>query len=183
MTRGPKPIPVPPAVLAGAAATLAAVPGATLAGVAKAVGVGLDRLSRELKKDPDVSTERIRTNPDRSAEVTARAHEAVSRAQTELAGPDLPTVAEASERVAGALAVDVTSRVLARHRKEWDVPRGLLAEAVKARASKGTQEAFDMAKLAKISAETLTLVQMGECRAHGIKSGDVGPVIEVERDE
>lgn len=175
--------PIPPAVVAGAAATLAAVPGASVPLVAEALGETHSRLRSALKKDPTVSTDPIRHQSAKAAEVTARAHEAVSRAQTELSGPELPSVGAVAERVAGTMAVDVATKVLTRHRKEWDVPRGLLGEAVQARTSMGTQEAFERAKLAKIAAETLTLVQMGECRAYGIKSGDVGPVIEVERDE
>jgi hypothetical protein len=175
--------PIDPAILAGAAATLAAVPGATMSNVGEAVGVNHQRLGKRIREVHGLSTNPLRMNDAKSAAITDAAHEAVNRAQVELAGPDMPTVAEAAERVAGAMAVDVTTRVLTRHRKEWEVPRGLLAEAVKARGSKGTQEAFDMAKLAKISAETLTLVQQGECRAFGIKAGEVGPVIEVERDE
>lgn len=166
---------LPPAVLAGAAATLAAVPGATAANVADAMGVSLGVLRRRLHDNPDLNTKPLRTMDAKAAEIAARAHQAASLAAAELAGPDLPTVAVAADRAAVTVAVDLTSRVLERHRKEWEVPRGLLGEAVKARD-------FERAKLAKISAETLTLVQQGERTAHGIKSGDIAPVIEIERE-
>lgn len=179
----PRRIDVPPATLAGAAATLAAVPGATVPNVAEALGLSTATLTRRLRDNPDLNTRPLRTMDSRAAEIAAHAKRAADLAATELAGPDLPTVAQASDRAAVTVAVDVTQRVLERHRKEWEVPRGLLAEAVKARSTKGTQEAFDMAKLAKISAETLTLVQSGERTAHGIKSGEISPVIEIERDE
>jgi predicted transcriptional regulator len=165
--------PVPPAVVAGAAATLAAVPGATVPKVAEALGMTPDRLRRAIKADPAVSTDPLRTQTAAAGEIAARAHQAVNLAQTELAGPDLPTVGEAAAKVAGVVAVDVTQRVLARHRDEWKVPRGLLGEAVKARD-------FEKAKLARIVADTLTLVQQGERTAHGIKAGDIGTVVEID---
>lgn len=185
----PRPIEVPPAVLAGAAATLAAVPGATVPKVAEALGLSPATLTRRLRDNPDLNTTPLRAMDSRAAEIAARAKQAADLAATELAGPDLPTVAQASDRAAVTVAVDVTQRVLERHRKEWEVPRGLLAEALNRRKGPGgvatnetTSAAFEAMKLAKISAETLTLVQQGERTAHGIKAGDVPTTIEIERE-
>jgi len=70
------------------------------------------------------------------------------------------------------------AQVLDRHRKEWSAPRKIAYEAVQ----KGD---FERAKLAKITAETLKLIQDGECRAYGItqeaRGGDARTVVVVER--
>lgn len=91
---------------------------------------------------------------------------------------DEVAAAEAAREVAADFAVDVRAQVLDRHRKEWAAPRKIAYDAI----AKGD---FERAKLAKISAETLTLIQAGECRAYGIKPDDKGDgrtVVVVERD-
>lgn len=70
--------------------------------------------------------------------------------------------------------------LLARHREEWKVPRGLASEAVKMRTA-DPSKSFERAKLAKITAEALTLVQNGERRAHGIDRADGDHTLIVER--
>lgn len=73
--------------------------------------------------------------------------------------------------------------LMSRHRQEWIGPRSLAYQAMKLGAQKGRlEEAFTLAKLAKISAETLTLVQRGELASHGIKPGDGdGQMVVIER--
>lgn len=87
-------------------------------------------------------------------------------------------VQEAAKEAATGFAVDVRAQVLDRHRKEWAAPRKIAYDAVQ----KGD---FERAKLAKITAETLTLIQSGECRAYGInheaRAGDAQTVVVVER--
>lgn len=82
-------------------------------------------------------------------------------------------------------AVDVRAQVLDRHRKEWAAPRKIAYEALKKGSQGQIPEAFEMAKLAKISSETLSLIQMGECRAYGIspesRSADDRTVVVVQR--
>lgn len=56
-----------------------------------------------------------------------------------------------------------------RHQQEWLGPRTLAYQAMKLGQKGRVDEAFILAKLAKISAETLTIVQAGEGRAHGMK--------------
>ncbi|BCP56255.1 hypothetical protein K32_48720 [Kaistia sp. 32K] len=72
--------------------------------------------------------------------------------------------------------------VLERHRKEWSAPRGLSAEALRLR-DREPMKAFERAKLAKITAETLKLVQDGERQALGLDLVDQpkGIVAVVER--
>lgn len=91
---------------------------------------------------------------------------------------DEAAAAEAAKEVASEFAVDVRAQVIDRHRKEWSAPRKIAYEAVQ----KGD---FERAKLAKITAETLTLIQSGECRAYGIsqeaRGADGQTVVVVER--
>jgi hypothetical protein len=85
---------------------------------------------------------------------------------------------EAAREAATEFAVDVRANVLERHRKEWAAPRKIAYEAVQ-------RGDFERAKLAKITAETLTLIQGGECRAYGInheaRAADGQTVVVVER--
>ena len=63
------------------------------------------------------------------------------------------------------IAVDLRTELLGRHRKEWDEVRRLFYRSVKeAENSFG----FETAKFAKISAETIELIQRGETRAWGL---------------
>lgn len=66
-----------------------------------------------------------------------------------------------------------------RHQQEWLAPRTLAYQAMKLGQKGRVEEAFTLAKLAKISAETLTIIQSGEGRAHGMKSaeGDGAPIV------
>lgn len=87
---------------------------------------------------------------------------------------------EVSKELSVKHAVDIRAGILDRHRKEWSAPRRLIYEAVQKRD-------FDLAKLAKITSETLQIVQVGECRAFGLdmasRSQDGGTVVLIERDE
>jgi hypothetical protein len=63
------------------------------------------------------------------------------------------------------IAVDLRTELLGRHRKEWDEVRRLFYRSLKeAESARG----FEAAKFAKISAETLELIQRGETRAWGL---------------
>ena len=70
--------------------------------------------------------------------------------------------------------------LLARHRKEWNVPRTLSVQAMQLAAT-DPMRAFERAKLAKITSENLTLVQNGERKAHGIDKADGNHTVVVER--
>lgn len=86
--------------------------------------------------------------------------------------------AEAAREVSTDHAVGIRAAVLDRHRKEWAAPRKLAYESV-------TKRDFELAKLAKITAETLQIVQVGECRAFGLdhasRGNDGGTVVLIER--
>lgn len=91
---------------------------------------------------------------------------------------------EAAKELSTQHAVDIRAAVLDRHRKEWSAPRKLAYDAI-AKANTNPAEAFERAKLAKITAETLQIVQVGECRAFGLdqtaRGADGGTVVVVER--
>lgn len=74
-------------------------------------------------------------------------------------------------------------QLLKRHRDEWAAPRAMSIEAVRMRDSDPIR-AMERAKLAKITSETLKIVQDGERKAHGLDVGvDVpqGHVVVIER--
>lgn len=70
--------------------------------------------------------------------------------------------------------------LLARHKAEWSTPRGMAAEAVRMRESQ-PGKAFERAKMAKILSESLTLIQAGERKAHGIDKPDGNHTVVLER--
>ncbi|WP_158702917.1 hypothetical protein [Melaminivora suipulveris] len=66
-------------------------------------------------------------------------------------------------------AADVRAAILDRHRREWDTV-GVLVEEAHARRGADPADAFNRMKLAKITAETITLRQVGERRAWGMET-------------
>lgn len=107
----------------------------------------------------------------RQADMSERAHAAADTYKGQLSelGPEITTEQQqqAMTEAAEETAVQLRAKVLERHRKEWNIPRTLVNEAVKARN-------FDKAKLAKITSETLKIVQDAERKAWGIDSGPDG---------
>lgn len=73
-------------------------------------------------------------------------------------------------------------QLLKRHREEWVAPRAMVGEAVRLRVT-DPFKAMERAKLAKIAAETLKIVQDGERKSHGLDVGDIpqGHVVVIER--
>lgn len=152
-------------------------PGATCESVAAEVGVPVGTVRRW--KAEGGWRPAVKKLPELSARAGALA-DSFKVKMSELGKPmdDEVAAAEASREVATEFAVDVRAQVLDRHRKEWAAPRKIAYDAI----HRGD---FERAKLAKISAETLTLIQAGECRAYGIKPDDKGDgrtVVVVERD-
>ena len=81
--------------------------------------------------------------------------------------PDTNTLHCGPQPSAGAeeVAVDLRAELLDRHRKEWGEVRRLFCRSLKeAENARG----FEVAKFAKISAETVELIQRGETRAWGL---------------
>lgn len=129
--------------------------------------------AEQLAAAADLSRDPAESAAQEPAEPAARHDEVI-------AGPpvEIQTAAEAV-----AAADKVREAVLERHRKEWSAPRGLSAEALRLRDSE-PMKAFERAKLAKITAETLKLIQDGERQALGLDTKDnpKGHVVVIERD-
>jgi len=110
--------------------------------------------------------------------MTPEAAELADRASTQiiLAGeePTPEELEQASHKVTRDHGEEMRAQLLARHRKEWQIPRVLSAEAVKDRN-------FEKAKLAKITAETLKILQDGERKAWGLDNGEASTTVVIER--
>lgn len=80
--------------------------------------------------------------------------------------------------VVAATAVELRAKVIERHRKEWDGARNNIYKAIQ-------NSDFDKAKLGKITAEALKIIQDGERKAWGFdKDEDKGQmVVVVKREE
>lgn len=87
------------------------------------------------------------------------------------------TTANISAVVAGT-AVELRAKVIERHRKEWDGARNNIYKAIQ-------NSDFEKAKLGKITAEALKIIQDGERKAWGFdKDEDKGQmVVVVKREE
>ena len=169
--------------MAAARALFEGVPGTTIDSVAAEVGV-TPYWIRVWKRRGSWS-KRVSASPQVSARAGALADTFKVR-MSELGKPldDSVAAQEAAREVAEGHAVRVRAEVLDRHRKEWSAPRKIAYEAMQEGAKGDVAGAFERAKLAKITAETLTLIQAGECRAFGItpeaKGADTTVVV-VER--
>jgi hypothetical protein len=78
---------------------------------------------------------------------------------------DSGVAAQSTPHPAEGIAVDLRTELLERHRREWGAARRLLYRSlVESEKAIG----FDVAKFAKITAETIELIQRGEARAWGL---------------
>lgn len=84
---------------------------------------------------------------------------------------------EAMVQTAQEFAVAERAKILDRHRREWGAVRNLLYDSVKGR------QFADISKLAKISAETLAIIQANERKAWGLKDEEqpTGVTIVIDR--
>lgn len=102
-------------------------------------------------------------------EITARAQAAADKIRT--AVTDLGPTADEEVRKAVVTqlrtdaAVDQRATVLARHRSEWNIVRGLVSEAVRSRDPVRAKLAVDVGR-------ALDLTQRGEARAWGLDAGE-----------
>jgi hypothetical protein len=158
-------------------------PGFTCADVAKATAVPLGTIKR-WKAEASADGRPWKPVPRNSPQLSERAGALANTFRMkmeELGKPldDKVAVAEAERSTSLEVAVEVRAAVLDRHRKEWSAPRRLSYEAIQKRD-------FELAKLAKITSETLMLIQNGECRAFGLdakaRGGEGGTVVVIERE-
>lgn len=158
----------------------------SFADVGKVIGVSKQIVARKAKKE---GWEKVSNQEDlaRRAYDKADAMALSSPAQSSESvteGPRAPAItlpADAPEgdapyppAVVADTATDLRAKVLDRHRREWPMVRN---EAYKAIREKN----FDLAKGAKIAAETLKIIQEGERKAWGLdaKEGDGNSVVKV----
>lgn len=69
-----------------------------------------------------------------------------------------------ADEITAEFAAAARAELMEKHQKEWNAPRQLAYEAIQTRN-------FDLAKLAKITSETLTNTQNGERKAWGLDKG------------
>lgn len=141
------------------------------------------RLLKQRSRDDGWRKRQETANGGQTADAEAVA-EAFKTAPPPETTTDKAVVVETANHV-GAPMPSVIDEVLERHRREWAAPRGLSAEALRLRES-NPSKAFERAKMAKITAETLKLVQDGERKAYGIDAGvdlPAGSVVVIERGE
>ncbi|EPD5623964.1 terminase gpP N-terminus-related DNA-binding protein [Klebsiella pneumoniae] len=136
----------------------------TIKQVAEEIGMSSRTVERWSAAD---GWQRIKTTP----ELSERAHRVASRLA------EIPEDAKPEERaksveaVTEQQAVDERAELLVRHRREWQVTRALLAEAVRERSN-------DKAKMAKVVAETTAITQKGERLAWGLDT-EAGTKVQV----
>lgn len=112
--------------------------------------------------------------------MTAEAHRIADRVSAVITPLELDPVpapaaiAEAQRVVTRDEGAERRAKVIERHRDEWRIVRGLSAEAVQGRD-------FEKAKLAKITGETLKLLQDGERKAWGLDVGENAPPVVIDR--
>lgn len=180
---------------AAARALFESVPNAKFPDIARQVGVQPAQVKRWREEDaaaglpwraahqwardqlpPEVQALVDRFRAANPTELGPHAEEARTEAETE---------ARAVAAFAAAVTEEAKQEVQRRHREEWLGPRALAYQAMAIGKKGNVAGAFELAKLAKISAETLTLVQAGECKAYGIdaasRGGDGAPIVVVER--
>ncbi len=81
--------------------------------------------------------------------------------QANVSADHMKKIVEAATKAAEEQAVDARAEVIARHRNEWEDHKVLLNTAIE-------KADFDKAKLAKITAETTMIRQVGERKAWGL---------------
>lgn len=110
------------------------------------------------------------------AELVADIRETQAEAQAQA-----QAVVDAQEAGVVEVQPGVNAELLKRHRQEWVGPRALVYQAIKLGQKGNVEGALAMAKLGKMSAEALTLVQAGERQAHGVRPGEDGATVVIER--
>lgn len=175
-----------PDARAAARAIYEATPGATCGLVFQELGGKVPESTLRRWKAEDGWKSVARTVTDLPARAAALANSFKVR-MSELGKPLSDEVAakEAAQEVSTQHAVEIRAAVLDRHRREWSAPRKIIYDAIQKSAKGDVVGGFEMAKLGKITAETLQIVQVGECRAFGLneaaRGADGGTVVVIDR--
>lgn len=143
-------------------------PGATFKSIAAETGISWRGLEERSKKDGGWA-KRSLLPPSGMNEA---AQQVADRYTGKLAdyGDDITAEQKQAAVVetAAEVAIDMRAQLLDRHRKEWGAIRQLVYRNLKAGEFNG------QCKLAKISAETLQIVQSNERKAYGLDKGGDG---------
>lgn len=143
-------------------------PGATFKSIAAETGISWRGLEERSKKDGGWA-KRSLLPPSGMNEA---AQQVADRYTGKLAdyGDDITAEHKQAAVVetAAEVAIDMRAQLLDRHRKEWSAIRQLVYRNLRA------GEFSDQCKLAKISAETLQIVQSNERKAYGLDKGGDG---------
>ena len=138
--------------------------GASLGAVADMLGVHPSHVSKRAKRedwgDGTDSTEAIRRR------ALERSH--------------LEGITDRTKNVLLDVAAERLVGIVHRHRREWEQVVALRQEALSGRAE-DPKEAFERAKLAKITAEMTAIQQTGERRAWGLDKAEGEHTITIER--
>ena len=173
---------------AAARAIYEGTPGMTIARLEEELGHKVAQGTLRRWKSEETWVPAARTVPD----LAGRAGQLANTFKVKMAELGKPlsdevAAAEVSKALSEEHAVNIRAAVLDRHRKEWAAPRKIAYDAIQKSGRGDVAGAFEMAKLAKITAETLQIVQVGECRAFGLneasRSQDGGTVVLIEREQ
>lgn len=164
---------------AAARALYEGTPGMTLKKAAEEAGLGKSNVERR------ANTEGWKKN-FKDGQMTAAAQAAADMFKSRMDdfGPEATAEQRevATQELIEKVSIDLRGEMLDRHRREWAAPRAMSAEAVRLR-DVDAEKSFTRAKLAKITAETLKIVQDGERKAWGLDVGELpaGSVVVIER--
>lgn len=170
---------IPQSRIAAARALYEGTPGMTLKMLAEKTGLGKTTCERYANNEGWKKNHKF-------GDMTPEAQAAADRFERKMEefGPEATAddVSRAVAEVVHEVAVDARAEMLDRHRREWAAPRAMSAEAVRMRDT-DADKAFHRAKMAKITSETLKIIQDGERKAWGLDVGEVPPgsVVVIER--
>lgn len=140
-------------------------PGATFKQVAEETGISVRSLEERSKRDGGWTKRALLppTGMNEAAQAVADSYTGRLAEYGDEISADQKQVAV--QETAVETAVDLRAQLIDRHRREWAAPRRLVYEAIQKRD-------FELAKLAKISTESLRNIQDGERKAWGIDKGE-----------
>lgn len=140
-------------------------PGATFASVAEETGISYRSIEARSKADGGWTKRSLL--PPSGMNEAAQAVADTYTAKLADYGDEISVEQKqvALQETAVETAVDLRAQLIDRHRREWAAPRRLVYEAIQKRD-------FELAKLAKISTESLRNIQDGERKAWGIDKGE-----------
>lgn len=161
-------------------------PTMTFADAAKVIGVSRQIVARRGKEegwtklsDQDELNRRAYDKADKAALTPTAAAAAAAVGGEGVDAPSPVAMPTDHESIVAETATDLRANVITRHRKEWGVVRSMAYRAIQA-------QSFEQAKLAKISAEAVKIIQDGERKAWGLDAkeneGNTGAVkVVIER--